>query len=206
VDLALNLVNRDPLNADWARELAVDRRKLAEVLLAGGRAAAARHEVESARLAFEELLVGEPDHRDWQRELAEVLLVQAACDLEAGAAAAALGAGGRALALVGPPAGDGGADREVRRLSSLAHTRRGEALALLGRGDEAAAAWAQALELIEPLARESRDAGMLEIWVRPLLHLGRRQEAAPVLARLERAGYVPVRPLPGRVVPAGGLR
>lgn len=72
------------------------------------------------------------------------------------------------------------------------------ALILLGRierrgGDTAAAfaAWERARRLLEPTARRSGSMDVLEPWASVLLLLRRKDEALPILAKLEASGYLP---------------
>jgi hypothetical protein len=45
------------------------------------------------------------------------------------------------------------------------------------------------VQILAPLAKESRSPEVLDIMARTLLRLGRPDEAAPLIGRLQRSGY-----------------
>ncbi len=81
-------------------------------------------------------------------------------------------------------------DRDAQRLSSQALILLGLARSESGDDARARAAWGSALEIIEPLARDSRDFRYLVPYAKALVYLDRRGEAGPIIERLDVIGYV----------------
>lgn len=73
---------------------------------------------------------------------------------------------------------------------------RGELEWQAGEQQAARGAWREAVQLLEPIAGESRDPDILDRWVRAQLWLGNSDTAGPFLARLEASGYQPLEPWP----------
>jgi eukaryotic-like serine/threonine-protein kinase len=135
--------------------------------------------------------VAEADHSNvsWQRDAAEAHHARGEARLKsndvAGAQTDADAARRIAELLVAKNPDDG----DAARILSLAFLLTGEIQARRGEVAGARKSWQHALATIESLARDSHDHRLLEPWTRALVLLGRRAEAAPVLARLDSTGY-----------------
>ena len=182
--LVQDLVAHDPANLDWGRELAVSHVSTGEALLEAGRYQPARADLETAIGLLTNLVEIDPSNEDWRRELALAHQNQAAI-LLAGRAAGAVGEAREALFLL-----------DTLKETDLNAQIIGETYILLGRGHElsgrlgeAATAWHRALEILEPLGKAARSPQVLEPWARALLHLGRIEEARPIVASLTDTGY-----------------
>ena len=80
-------------------------------------------------------------------------------------------------------------DRRVQRWLGKSLLLRGRLAARRGEPEAARAAWSQAAERLAPHARNSLDGGVLAPWAEVLLHLGRHNEARPILRALRQQGY-----------------
>jgi hypothetical protein len=76
-----------------------------------------------------------------------------------------------------------------KRPQALALITLGEIEAAAGRTDAARARWSEAEQMLSPRAPNLRDPRILDLWARLFLHLGRAQEAEPILATLDEMGY-----------------
>jgi Flp pilus assembly protein TadD len=65
----------------------------------------------------------------------------------------------------------------------------GQLRALEGNDEQANAAWHSSLDLITPLARDTKDYRILNIQARVLLHLDQIQDASPVVEKLAAIGF-----------------
>jgi tetratricopeptide (TPR) repeat protein len=80
-------------------------------------------------------------------------------------------------------------DRLAGHRLSRAYLLDGRLLEQEARKEEALAAWGRALEIIEPLARESDETAYLEVWATALLHLDKIREAESVVLKLRAMGH-----------------
>jgi hypothetical protein len=183
------LAARDPANVEWARTATRCGARVARIDVAVGRAREALPQLLAARAAARALDAAHPADAVVHELLASVETETAIARLATGDAAAALDGARRAeIALDAVPAVRGAALRlplvrarirlvEARAASSAAARRAAleGALAVVGDGD-----W----------------PAELAVRAQALVALGRRDEAAPLLARLARAGYAGVDALP----------
>jgi len=183
--IAQGLVAHDPSNLDWRRELAVDHAGIGEALLEAGRPQPARVEVETAVRLLAELVENDPSNEDWRQQLATCHQKHAAVLLATGRVAASVDAAREALSVFGSLE----ANHSRLRLISQTYILLGRGFERSGRPDEATTAWKRALEILEPLGTENPPPQLLDPWARALLHLGRIEEAAPIVASLTENGY-----------------
>lgn len=81
----------------------------------------------------------------------------------------------------------------------------GEIAQRKGQADEAKSSWRRARELLIADSKAEIPFDRLDLLVRTLQSLGEDGEAAPYLRRLNAAGYVPLRPWPGKATPLAGV-
>ena len=89
------------------------------------------------------------------------------------------------------------------RLRALGLVLAGDVARAQGHDRRAADAYGEALSIIEPLARDSNDARLLQPWAAALERLGRIDDQRAVIHRLEAMGYITPMPAPrtGRLRP-----
>ena len=75
------------------------------------------------------------------------------------------------------------------RLRALGLTLAGDVARAQHDAGRAAAAYAEARSILEPLARDSNDGRLLQPWATLLDRLGRRDDQRAVIRRLEAMGY-----------------
>ena len=179
----------DPDNATWQRELAVHRVGIGAVLSAQGNGGEAIREFRDALAMLVELtdeeggnLRGQRDVAKCRLRLAQALAGAGALDESARQAASAMEIGERLLTR----------DTDDR----YALLVRGQSSEILGRiwekrGDpqKAHAVWTEGLESIARAAADSADRRYLTPWAAVLIHLGRLDEARPIVRRLQDMGY-----------------
>lgn len=185
--LCEQLAARDPGNADWQYKLAWSHLWLADVLYAtGDRAAAA---AESRRAVA--ILADSPDasHIKWRRSLA-VAHYGLGTALAAAAPDEAAAEARTAVEMLQTLAGEQPEDRRIGRWLGKSLVLSGRLLQMRGDETGARALWQQAVELLKPWVRDTRDGDLLAPWAEALLRLGRDGEARPALATLDAQGYV----------------
>ena len=183
------LVRWDGENAQWRRALAISSRLAGMGLAEAGQLAEGLEALRASIAGFEALLTQRPGREDYRVELAKAQVARAAvlrrgggADAEAAAAAqAALGT------LVGPgnPLEGSGA----RLAEGGAQLELGRALARLGDEEGASEAWEKAVAVLQ-----EGEAGDLErqAWLASaLMHLGRAEDARPLVGGLLDQGYRP---------------
>jgi len=188
LELTRRLVARDSENTTWRQCLARSEFWLGETLVARGEAPLGLGSLQESERLLEDLARLEP-RGDWQLDLAKTRIAIAEAQLELGDAKASLERSRRARSSLEVLAAGGPEAPGLQPLVAEAAITEGRALAELGFANQASAAWIGAVEVIEPVARGSRDIDVLAPWAEALLHLGRFEEATPILATLRRAGY-----------------
>ncbi|HVT16363.1 MAG TPA: hypothetical protein VHQ90_09330 [Thermoanaerobaculia bacterium] len=188
------LAAQDPSDTDVARDVANAHEALAHLLARNGDSRAALLHARSGTGIIRNLLRKDPTRREWRPVLGRLYRDSGGLLLASGDARGALRDLQQAVAVFEP---DG---RQFPGNLAESYLLLGEALAAQGRRGEAQEAWTRAAALLGPIARGSRSAMALDLWVRALLHLGRSDDAAPALRRLAEMGYHPTKPfpLPGR--------
>lgn len=188
-NLVQSLTERDPANTTWRRLLAVSHRNTAVALLRLGRQDDSARLLEGDRAFLERYTVANPTNAVRKRDLASIHLAIGEYQLRQGNPGGAAAAIGSAIAILDGLLQKDPEDEDAIGLLSDAQNALGSALAGAGRKAEAAAAWTRAGQLVEAKARGSSDWRLLDPWARSLMHLGRVQEAAPVVSRLVASGY-----------------
>lgn len=187
-----DLAARDPVNAEWQLELAMSYLNLGRARLASRRWPEARAELAASREILEKLVEADPLNREKLAKLAVVRFRQTELELNAGDSFIDLEALGETLDSLAANHQEHPEDQELRRLLGIGNLLLGRIEKQRGRSSDAEAAWLRALELIEPLARDSRDPLVLDPWAQIHQCLGRDQEAARAVAVLNEIGYAQV--------------
>jgi eukaryotic-like serine/threonine-protein kinase len=185
------LTARDTANRAWRRDLATAELGLGTAELARGRASVAVTRLERSLRAYRALAARDPSNTDTRRQIASAEVALAEAYAAAGDVAAARVRVREAVAVLAPLAARPGAPR--RLAVELARARLLDAELLDRAGSTAAATAAtaardSALAALGP-ARPDDDLRAAEARARALVALGRHGEAAPLLARLDRAGF-----------------
>lgn len=183
--ISRDLVAHDPDNLDWRRELAVNHARTGEALLEAGRVERADAEIETALRLLVNLVESDPSNEDWRQQLGIGRQKEATVLLATDRAADSVRAAREALSAFGSLE----ANNSRRRFVSRTYILLGRGLAGSGRVGEATTAWMRALETLEPLGGEGSSPQLLDPWARALLHLGRVEEAEPIVASLTESGY-----------------
>ncbi|MBI5693102.1 MAG: serine/threonine protein kinase [Verrucomicrobia bacterium] len=190
------LVRHDPAHRRWQLSTHYLRLKILLLDLAAGNHTGAARLLRDVRPQLEKLLAEEPTDQTVAARLALAWRLEAELRLatgEEGAADAAL----RALDLATRFGKVTTGDR--RNLTEWVYARvtAGVVAQAAGKDREAAASWQGALDFVAGRLPEARDWRLVDPAVRALLLLNRSDDARPLLARLEAAGYRPLRPWPG---------
>ena len=191
--LAAQLAASDPDNNSWRVSLGNCRRWQAQLDAGPPSGAAAKVAIAEALLAKAHTV--EPKNEQILNQLARARELQMQLALERGDTVGARSHLAAALALVEPAWRS--TRNEVLRLR-LARLRllEGELAQRDGRGARANAAWAEARQLLLSGAASPLPFPRLDPLVRAYHFLGQGAEAAPLLLRLQAAGYVPQPPFP----------
>lgn len=187
--LMASLAERDPENAQWQRELAVSLRWVGEAALHNGDLPRALATLLRGREVLERLLREDPSNADWRLQLGTVAYYEALARNRIGRRSEAATSAREALALFEPLVQEDSGGWVAHQVSSLSLSLLGEIEARSGRESAAKVLWQRALDAIEPMARGSSNLLVLEARARALLHLGRIDEAAPLVASLDAFGY-----------------
>ena len=187
--LFAELTQHDPTNYGWQRDWAVNQAKVAVQLQITGDFETAAEAFRSGIEALTEVVERDPTDAEWRRELAlqHIRFGRALfADGQLDRAMAEADSAARLLDGLGGAAAD---HPEARQRVSMTHTLVGRIWAARAADEQAREAWLRAAETIAPLARSSGDVETLDAWVRPLVYLGRVEEAQPIIERLNRMGY-----------------
>jgi len=184
-----NLVERDPDNAQWQRELAVSLRWTGRASLDSGDSAEALRTSQRGRAILERLLSEDPSNADLRLQLGTAVYYEAQARNRLGRRSEAERVAREALDLLEPLAREDSDGWAAHGYLSLSRSLLGRIEADNGRDSEAIEHWQEALDAIEPLARDTSNLLVLEARARALLHLGRLEEVAPLIASLDTRGY-----------------
>lgn len=185
VGIGRDLHAHDPANAAWQRNLAISLMRLGELRRRRGDGPAAETLIEEAGALMEDLLRRADARKSWKKDLAVVRIAHARLLLEEKRPARAVTVARHAGRELEPF----GSDPQAQRHQAEAALTFGEALSVTGDARGASEQWMRATRILEPHARTSSDPLLLDIWARSLLRVGRGEEAAGVLRRLDQAGY-----------------
>jgi len=186
---AESLVALDPTNANWQRDLGVGRLAAARLDLEQGRTQRAIERFQSSFQSLSQLAQQSPSQVDALRDVARSRLGLGEAWLVLGDLKRAATEIDLALAGIGALVDKDASDKDSRRELAVNHNARGRVWNAMGQRARATAAWTQSVDLLEPLARESRDWNVLDPWVRALVYLGRHDEARQGYEKLASIGY-----------------
>ena len=184
--IAETLTARDPANRIWQMNVARAQERLG---LAIAEPARRRQLLDDAVRTMRALSDGDRTNAGWTVYLAESLHDRGTVHADAGDLAAAASDADAAVQTLEGLRGPAAADRQVARIRSLAHALQGRIWTARHDAARARAAWTQALDAIEPVARDTSDYQFLDPLARALLALDRTGEAAPILEKLKTMGY-----------------
>ncbi|MCH9026673.1 MAG: TIR domain-containing protein [Proteobacteria bacterium] len=184
-----NLVSLDPSNANWRRDIGVLRAGMGRIALALDHPEEALINFGNYMRIIETLLAEDASKTRWQRDLADGRILTGNALKVNGHLEDAESAAKKAAEALLSLLSEHPDDREATRLLSEAYLLDGQLLALSGNDEQALAAWLESLELIEPLARATKDYRILNIEAQVLLHLDRIEEASPIVEQLAAMGF-----------------
>ncbi|HEX7816640.1 winged helix-turn-helix domain-containing protein [Dyella sp.] len=184
------LVDQVPDNRNWQRDLAYARLQQGWLAYAMGDTALAQRRLSEAESGLHALLARDQTMADWHALLALVRNDRAVIALRGGDAVAARGlldAAWTDLAVQGRAAKTAGG----MALNAILEITSGEAAAAQGDRNAMTRHWLNVIEQLGPRVAESHDPRLLDPFVRASVLLGRNNEAAPYLQRLDQSGYRP---------------
>jgi tetratricopeptide (TPR) repeat protein/predicted Ser/Thr protein kinase len=187
--IARRLVDHDPENAQWRRELAVALRMVAASHSRRSDLAGAAPSLDESLRILDALTGADPGNQDLALQLADTLYLDAVFAVRLEDPDRAASSVDRALdALSGlTPPQRGPREPVARRLARL-HAARADAFGLIGSHDAAQSEWETAVAAVEPFVETSRDPETLLAWIVPLQRLGRVRAATTTAADLARRG------------------
>jgi len=188
-EILLILTERDPTNTRWRRGLAEARASLGRDLHALGDVDSAAEEIGASVVLFDELVASDPSNTRWQRDAATARIALGSVLATGGDIDAAMRQANAARDALTAVLEENPADGSAQRLLGDAHLLAGRIHAR--RGDQALAetSWQLAGDVIEPLLLDAEDRAVVVLWARTLIHLGRFDEVAPIIAELDDIGY-----------------
>jgi eukaryotic-like serine/threonine-protein kinase len=180
------LVAHDATNANWQRAVAVSETKTGRLQHQRGDLNAAEASFRSALRRLEPLLRKDPERVTWRRDLARAH--EGLALVLAGRAAwrPAREQIDTARSLLASAAGDEAETRRVQWQLALAD---GIIAAAAGDAAKAQAEWSAVVEALWPSWSTLRDIREVDVLARALLHLGRIDDAEPLVERLAKTGY-----------------
>lgn len=139
----------------------------------------------------ERLVSLEPSQADWQMALSFDHASIGDILARRGDAQAALASYRRALEIRQKLASADSSNDYFQEEVGNTHLRIGDTLSVLGEPAAAARAWSRTVEVLAPFASgsEKPDGVIWELYALALIHLGRIDEARPVVEKLRRAGW-----------------
>ncbi|MGH8172161.1 MAG: TIR domain-containing protein [Rhodanobacteraceae bacterium] len=183
------LIAAEPKNTDWADMSAQIYAGFGEALYFTSDDTGARAEVARATQIAERLIQNDSSVIRWQAFLlSRCNLLQALLTARAGDHAAALKQAQQVVLRIKGLEQSEKIDQLIRWQLATALLVSGDELQALGRSEEARHEWQRATALLSE-NQEREDPLMQTILATALLRLGRRDEASPILARLNDIGY-----------------
>ena len=184
--LMTKLVAGDAKNATWQRDLAMAESHVARMLQDRGKLAAAEETFRRALSRIGLLLKDDPRRVLWRRDIATIHDGLARLLLDRGSVTEARREIDIALkTLSGEPA----AEDEGRRLSWQIAITNGVVADRAGASQIARREWNSVVDSLWPSRDSLRDVRELTLLARALLHLGRVDDAAPLMDRILKTGY-----------------
>jgi serine/threonine-protein kinase len=180
------LVENDPSNLRWARNLSVVEAKQAHVLADTGEYGEAGRLIGPAVERLEELVDQNPDQPNWRADFVRALSVLASVRLMQGDLVEADRASAECLQVV---IADLASFGDAAIVAAERELVRAEVLAASGRTAEAVEMNESAVDRLVPQAESSTDFDLLTTLATALLRLDRADEARSVLSSLEAMGY-----------------
>lgn len=179
----------EPKNTDWADMSAQTYAEFGEALHFTGESSAARTQIAHATEIAERLIQSDSSVVRWQAYLlSRCQLLKSALEAQAGDHAAALSLAQNVVLRIDGLRQDEKSDQLIRWQFAAALLASGDEFRALDRSDDAQCAWERAAAALAT-DQEREDALMQTVLAAALLRLGRRDEAAPILARLQGIGY-----------------
>jgi tetratricopeptide (TPR) repeat protein len=188
--LAEALAAQDPSNVDW-KQITGLCHALQAKLMAPVDARRADQMASGAEAELRAAFRTQPDDERFLRSLADILLFRAELALSANAPAAALQLAQEAQTALAPHWATKPND-DLRLLLAEAQLRKGDAQRDLGDAAGATASWSASERLLRDGLGDPPAFNRLDLLVRVLQSQHRDKDAAPYLATLQRAGYVPL--------------
>jgi tetratricopeptide (TPR) repeat protein len=188
-DLLEPLVQNDPSNLRWARNLGVAEGREAHALADAGALAEAQRLAVSSVTRIQRVVDQNPDQPEWGRDLAMAHRVHARVLLgldraaEAGQAAAAAVGAARALT------NGGQADPRNTLALALSEISSGDVFRATGQNQGATVLYETAMDRLSPLALDTMEGDVLTAFATALVRLERSEEGRTVLSSLEAMGY-----------------
>ncbi len=188
-EILVALTEGDPTNTQWRRGLAAARSSIGRELHALGDIESATEILRASVASLSDLGASDPSNARWQHDLAMTRMRFGSALVTGGDLGAALREAEAARDALATLLEYNAADGSAQRLLGDAHLLAGRIHAQ--RGDRAIAEtnWQLAAGVLEPLLVGAEDLGVLVLWARALIHLGRVDEAAPIVAELDAIGY-----------------
>ncbi|MCP4300856.1 MAG: TIR domain-containing protein, partial [Gammaproteobacteria bacterium] len=169
------LVLLDPSNTNWQQDNALLHAATGRIALTTGGVQEALASFARHNGIFQALITEDAGKARWQKDLANGLMLTGNAFKSMGDLQEAGSAANEAVSILSGFLSEHPEDREATRLLSEAYLLQED--------------WREALELIEPLARGSKDYRILYVQLRALLHLDQVEEAERVVEQLTATGF-----------------
>ncbi len=189
MDAIEDLIAVDASNANWQRDFGLLRAGLGRISLAHGDIHKALENFRSGIEIFEDLLLADATKVRWQRDLAQGRILVGTALMANGDLDEARLEVTSAAATLQELLSDYPDDREASRYLTQSYILDARIKSLAGDDRQAQVSWLRSLELIEPLARGSRDYRLLTHWAQALLYLDRKADATLVVQTLTDMGF-----------------
>ncbi|HEX7705200.1 MAG TPA: protein kinase [Thermoanaerobaculia bacterium] len=180
------LVEHDLENTTWQRALSVSELNMGRLLREHGEISAADAAYDRALARLGPLLKKDPGRVVWKRDVVQLHEAKALTMLDRGRVDGAVREIKAARALMATMPSE---EAEWRRLEWRLAITAGIIASRMGNEKEAQREWSSVVNALGPERDRLRDVRERDVLARALLHLGRPNEAAPLVAKLESSGY-----------------
>lgn len=187
--IAERLSAEDRSNLDWLRELGRSHQRAGTTAAARGKGAEALAHLRTAVATLQRLARLDPLNPSRRRDLADARAALAAHLLDAGQAERARHEANLVEEIAGALLAQAADDLHAVRLRGLGLVLQGRAWRAEGSRARVEEAFGRAVEVLEPVARASRDYLVLEPFALALAGLGRSGEARGVVRQMAAMGY-----------------